>query len=320
MSGSSMTRARAVLTLTSCAAVASTRAPVLSQPSPIVRVAVLPIEGAAEVFFANDMGFFAAAKLNVETENILVASAMAAAMVSNSLDIGYSPLDALALLHTRQIPVTVIAPANEYLSPSTERIAGLVIAPESTVSQAKDFNGKIIAVNSLRSLSETGPRAWIDHNGGDSSTVKFVEIPFLAMPAALDANRTDAAWMVEPFLSIAAQRNRVLAYGFDAISKRFLVAAWFTTTQWATAHRDALTRFQTVMRQAASWANANPDRSGAILAKYAKIDPAVLNTMARARYGEDLSSSTMQPLINASAKYYGFKAFPAQELIYSQPR
>jgi ABC-type nitrate/sulfonate/bicarbonate transport system substrate-binding protein len=53
------------------------------------------------------------------------------------------------------------------------------------------------------------------------------------------------------------------------------------------------------MRQAAAWANANPAKSGELLAKYTKIDPAL-----------------MQPLIDVAAKFGSFSAFPARELIY----
>jgi len=71
-----------------------------------------------------------------------------------------------------------------------------------------------------------------------------------------------------------------------------------------------------VIHDTAVWANKNQAQSGQIVAKYTKVDPAVLATMTRSHYAEALTPAAMQPLIDVSAKYNGFATFPAQELIY----
>jgi NitT/TauT family transport system substrate-binding protein len=158
---------------------------------------------------------------------------------------------------------------------------------------------------------------WIDRNGGDSSTVKFVEIPFPSIPAALEAHRIDAAFITEPVISAARKNGRVLVYPWDAISKHFLVGCWFTTSQWAKDHPDIVKRFGAAIHDAAVWANKNPAKSGEILAKHSKIDSAVIATMARAHYAERLTTALVQPLVDLSAKYNGFSPFPARELLWT---
>ena len=69
------------------------------------------------------------------------------------------------------------------------------------------------------------------------------------------------------------------------------------------------------MRDTATWANANPQKSGTILANYLKLDPAVIATMTRVRYATQLTPALMQPLIDVTAQYSGFPAFPARDLI-----
>ena len=54
----------------------------------------------------------------------------------------------------------------------------------STVQSGKDLNGKTIAVIALNGITHIAARAWIDQNGGDSATAKFIEVPPPAMPAA----------------------------------------------------------------------------------------------------------------------------------------
>jgi NitT/TauT family transport system substrate-binding protein len=287
-----------------------------AQDNAPLRIGTFAVENGMQPFYARDNGFFTAAGITADVQLLPGSAAIAAGIVSNAIDVGYGALDVLAGIHEKGIPIVVIAPGGEYRAPITSRVAAIMVPANSTVKQAKDLNGKTIAANSLHSLADAVPKLWVDQNGGDSSTLKFVEMPFAAMPAAFDAGRVDAALISEPFMSVAAKSARVLVYGYDCIAKDFLLGAWFTTAQWAKDHADAIARFRTGMRQAAGWANANPAKSGELLAKYTKIDPAVIATMTRARFGEQLTPALMQPLIDVAAKFGPFTTFPARELIF----
>lgn len=311
-----MTRKHATALLASGAFLGAMRSPGRAQAPATLRIGVSPIEPAAEVYYAKDMGFFAKAGLDVDIQSMQGSSLIVSAIVGNTIDIGFDTLDTLAAQHVKGIPLVIIAPTHDYVSPATLRTQALVVPANSTLQQAKDLTGKTIAVSTLHSLADLGARVWIDQNGGDSSSVKFTEVPFPAIPAALDAGRVDAAWVVEPFVTVAAKNDRVLFYGFDGIAKHFIVGAWVATQQWAAGHPDLVRRFAAVIHDTAVWANKNPQLSAAILAKYVKIDPAVIATMARNHYAEQLTPALMQPLIDAAAKYNAFKTFPAQELIY----
>lgn len=311
-----MTRKRAAALLAGGALLGAVRSPIRAQAPATLRIGVSPIEPSAEIYYAKDMGFFTKAGLDVDIQSMQGSSLIVSAIVGGTLDIGFDTLDVLAAQHVKGIPLVIIAPTHDYLSPLTTRTQALIVPPNSPLRQAKDLNGKTIAVSTLHSLADLGARVWIDQNGGDSSTVKFVEVPFPAIPAALDANRVDAAWVVEPFITVAKKTNRVLFYGFDGIAKHFVVGAWVATRQWASDHPDLVSRFAAMIHDTAVWANKNPQQSGEILAKYVKIDPAVIATMARNHYAEQVSPALMQPLIDAAAKYNGFKTFPAQELLF----
>jgi NitT/TauT family transport system substrate-binding protein len=311
-----MTRARAAALLFGGAALGAMTTRGSAQTTKSIRLAIVPIEPAAEVYYARDMGFFAEAGLDVDIQVMLGSSTIAAAVASNAVDIGFSSIDTLANIYEKNVPFAVIAPAAEYVSPATAHTAAIIVPANSTIQTAQDLSGKTMAAAGLNTAAETGPRAWIDRNGGDSSTVKFVEMPFPAMAPALEAGRIDAASVTEPFVGGATRNGRVLAYFWDAVSKHFIISAWFVTPQWAKDHPDLVKRFAAVIHKAAVWANTNPSQSGEILAKYAKIDPAVIATMTRSHYGEQLTPSLMQPLIDLTAKYGKFTTFPAQELIY----
>jgi NitT/TauT family transport system substrate-binding protein len=198
------------------------------------------------------------------------------------------------------------------------QIAALIVPASSSIKTAKDLTGKTIGIPALKTISEYAPRNWIDKNGGDASTVRFLELPFPAMADALAAGRIDAAWVTEPFLSSNKRNSRVLGYGFDSIARSFLISSWFATESWARAHADAVARFAGAVVKAGAWANRNPGPSADILATNLKIDPATLATMARTRFGDTLAVAAIQPQIDVAAHYGLFPAFPASELLLAR--
>jgi NitT/TauT family transport system substrate-binding protein len=288
-----------------------------AQTLPTLRVALIPAEAAGQVYFAKEMGFFEKAGLNVEVQTIGNTNAIAAAVASNGADVGFSAILSIATAYKKGIPFTIVAAGNQY--ESSAPIAAIVVAQNSPIRSAKDLNGKTIGANAVKSISEYAPRAWIDKNGGDSATVKFLELQFSAMPDAVAAGRIDAEWLTEPFLAAGKKNGRVLAYAFDAIAKEFLISGWFASAPWAKEHPDLVARFAVAMRDAARWANANQDKSGAILVNAIKIDPAVFATVVRTRFADHLSAADVQPQIDLAAHYGLFaQTFPAAELIYSR--
>ena len=286
-----------------------------AQSTTTVRVAITPVESATEAFYAIEMGFFAKAGLDVDIQLLANNPSVASAVASGAVDIGHAAVDTVAAIHSKGIPVVVIAPAAEYLSPFSLRTAGLAVRADSAIRQAKDLNGKIVGVASLHGFTDTAARIYIDRNGGDIASLKFVEVPFPLMATALESGRVDAVSVAEPFMAAVERIGRFLSYGFDDIGKHFLMAAWFGTPQWIRSHPEVATRFAVAIRQAAMWANRNPEKAAPILAKVTKLSLETVAGMARARYAERLTPELMQPLINAAAKYAGFQSFPGQELV-----
>ncbi len=286
-----------------------------AQAPAVVRLTTTYIDSGAEPFYALDLGIFQKHGLNVELIPGKNGSAMVAAVAGNAADIGYSDVGALSKAYSKGIKLTVIAPAALWTDAAP--VNQVIVAKNSPIHTAKDLNGKVFAVPGLATGSEYASRAWIDKNGGDSSTVKFIELPYPAMAPALEAGRVDAAYVAEPFLAPAKKDGRLLAYADDAIAKVNLRTVWFAAPEWAAAHPDLVTRFAAAMRETALWANDKRDqaRSAEILVKYAQIDPATITSVIRAAYGVDLTTALVQPQIDITARYNDFASFPARDLI-----
>jgi NitT/TauT family transport system substrate-binding protein len=316
-----MHRTRTFAALLAASIALASGAPLRAQTvAPPLRIATIPLENSAQVFYAKDMGFFAKAGLDVDLQSLQSGSAVAGAVASGAVDIGFSSLVPLAVAHIKNVPFVIVAPGVVWTDAG--RNNGLFVKDDSPIHSAADLNGKVLATAGLGTLTEFAPRAWVQQHGGDPATIKFVEMPYSVMPAALAAGRVDAALVNEPYLGAVRKGNRLLGYPYDAVANEFLIAAWFSTAQWAKEHPDLVARFASVMRDTAVWANKKENRAKAaeILAKYTKIDPASLANIVHVRFTDQLTAALVQPQIDVTAKYSGFPTFPARDLMIANPK
>lgn len=281
-----------------------------------LRLATLPIDGTALAYYASDLNYFADAGLDVTIESMSNGAAIASAVISGALDIGWSDIISLAAAYKRGLPVVIIGAGGIHTPGSLA--TQLMVRKDSPLHTAADLTGKIIGCTGLANVGQLAPDLWIDKNGGESSTVKFIEVPLPALPAALQQGRVDAAWLAEPFIHLAEPFARTFAECFDAVAPTWMLGGWFTTPAWASAHREAVTTFRAVMSKTATWANANQAQSALILAKYANLDPNLLKNMHRIAYGTRPEAAQIQPVIDLAARYGAIAApFAAQTIMYS---
>lgn len=313
-----LTRSRALAALAGAAVAPALRVPAAAQTAASLRLALIPIEPTCQAYYAQENGFFAKAGLDVEITASSSTPAIMTALLSGTYDIAYSTVSTLATAHAKGLPVVIIAPSGMITSTS-KPIAGIVVAANSNIQTAKDFNGKTFGTAALNTLAEYVPRAWVDKHGGDSSTMKFVEIPFPQIGDAMAAGRIDAGYLVDPFLSAAIKSHvaRWLVTGDDAIAPVYLASCWCATLPWAKAHPDLVARFATAITEAGHWANTNPDKVVPIIANHLKSDPAAVAATPRTIFAERLVVAQIQPWIDVTARYAKFPPFPSSELVYA---
>jgi NitT/TauT family transport system substrate-binding protein len=276
-----------------------------AQPTlPVIHVGSAGKEADAEVYYALDEGFFAKAGLDVQVQTLANGAAIASGVASGALDIGDSNVLSLAVARERGLPFVLLAPGAVYshANPTTQ----FVVAPSSSYKTAKDLAGATVAGVSLGGLDQISMQAWIEKNGGDPSTVKFVELPPGQMASALQRGTVAAASLADPFLTAALGQNdvRVLGNNYDAVAADFTISAWFSTSAWAKSHPDLAKKFADVMAQTADWANAHHDAAAAILLKYTKADAST----SRLRFGRRLDPALIQPVLDAGYRYSALKA------------
>ena len=283
-----------------------------------VRVGLFASDVAADVYDADELGYFAKVGIAPEIIDLGNGGAIAAAVAGGSVDIGMTNVVSLALAHSRGLTFRVLAVGGLTLA-GVQTNGLLAAAASSPIRTAKDLDGKTVAVDVLGGIPELGVRAWLDANGGDSKRVKIIELHFAEMVAAVQSGRVDAALVnasVDPTLGKPGDPLRLLGVVYDAIAPRFASSVWFATADWIAQHPDAAKGFATALGQAATWANAHHHESAVILAKHIKQTAAQIDGGPRVVYDAAKDPALLQPVIDMAAKYGEISApFPAREVM-----
>jgi ABC-type nitrate/sulfonate/bicarbonate transport system substrate-binding protein len=281
-----------------------------------LRIAAAGDDDITPILYGQQSGIFKKAGLDVAFSTLSSGSATAAAVAGGSIDIGKSSLPGLCAAHARGIPFQIIAPASIYLE--SNPIAGFVVAKDANVKEVRDLNGKTLSASSLKDLIAIATQAWLDANGADSKTVKFIEIPSSSVAAALEQNRIVGATLVTPALAEALESGKAKLMGrsFSAIAKRFMVAGWFSTKDWLAEHGDTAKRFTDAFLQAAEYTDTHHAETVELLAGFSKLKASTIRGMVRSTVGRTVDPKDIDPVIAAAVKYGVFdKPFPAQDLI-----
>jgi NitT/TauT family transport system substrate-binding protein len=281
-----------------------------------VSMAGVPEDSITPVLYAQQSGIFRRYGLDVHVEVQRSGPAVAAGVAGGAYQIGKASVTPLIIAHSQGLPFVILAPAGIYNASAP--IDGMMVKADSSLKNPADLNGKTLAVLGLNDVFTVSTKLWMDKNGGDSSSIKFVEIPISAMADAIALGRIDAGTINEPDLEAALSggKVRLFAHPLAAIAPRYFYTAWFTNASWANDHRPAVDGFVRAIREAAVYANSHHAQTVDLISDFTKVDPAIVRKMTRVEAGLGADPQMIAPVIEAMAKYKVIKAsFEARELI-----
>lgn len=297
-------------------ALAATAAPAFAAaPLTTIRLAGTPDPDVLAVIWGQRNGVFAKHGLNVEVQRLDNGGAVSAAVVGGSVDIGKANVFSLMTAHLKNIPLTIESLAAIYSSATP--IIGFVVGKNSSLTDGKSLNGKIIASQVLGDLLAVVTGVWIDQTGGDSKSVKFVELTPGAMAPAIAAGRIDGAIMADPILeqSVRGGDCKIVGRPYDIIAKRFGSACYFCTQDYAAKNADVLSRFRRGLDESTKYALAHKSEMVPIIVGYTGMQAELVQELPLV-IASGITVADIQPVIDFAAKNKLIPgAFPAADLI-----
>lgn len=299
----SVSRSSRASFLATGAALAATARTAFGQPAARAHLSIgtSAIDGAMGCVAAQRTGTFAKNGLDVEFV-IGSGASNSAAVAGGSLQFAGSNVVTLIKAHLQGVPFQIVCPGAIYDTNDPTQV--LCVKTDSGFKTGADLDGKTIAVTAIGDLLSTSTLAWVDQNGGHSSTVKLVEVPPSAQVAALETGRVQAAALAEPFLSQALGDGnvRIFAKIFDAIAPRYLEAAYVGMPDYINANQDVVRRFAVSVLAGGAFADQHPDQTLPWLIDFAHIDPAVAKRVRRERFATSVDPALVQVEVDALAR------------------
>jgi NitT/TauT family transport system substrate-binding protein len=300
-------------------AIVSRSSPAFAQASEPFRFGTGSAESFALAAYASEAGFFKKHGLDAEILNFPGGGAGMTALVGGAVDYAAGSWVATANAHAGGIPVVAFAGGALYTT-AAPNVMLAVAKDNTTIRTGKDLNGKTISVATIRDIQQAAAMKWIDATGGDSNSVRFIEMPASEMVPALTSGHIDAASLAEPALTSAKGSVRFLTKPYDTIAKRFMVTAHFALKDYLNRNVAQTRKVFAALAETAAWANANQDKAGDILARLTKIAPATITSMARTQYSGILDPALIQPVI-AAAQQRNFvdRSISTSDLLWTPP-
>jgi NitT/TauT family transport system substrate-binding protein len=292
---------------------------VAAQEFAVVRVVGPANDGFRPVYYGVRSGIFRRAGVDVQPTIVGSGAAGTAALVGGSADVAYTNVVTVIQGHRRGVPMRILAPATLYVSERSSSSATLVLK-NSPIKTGRDLNGKVLGTLALSDINAVATQAWIDATGGNSKSVRLIEVPGAAVVAFLEDGRADAVTAIEPGVSqaVASGKVRIVTRPFDAIAPRFESGAYAVMDAQIERNADALSRFARGLHEAQAYTNTHLAETVDLVASYSGVAPEVIARSVRMIDPEFVEARNLQPVIDVLARYGQLdKAFPAEEIISS---
>lgn len=289
-----------------------------AQTSPVFRLAGVPTDDMTPVIYAIRTGMYEKAGVNLQFVPVSSGSTATTAVIAGTYELAKASPIAPILAHVKGLPVVIVA--NGIVSTPRAPFSAMIVAADSPIRTGADCNGRTGISPGLSDINSLAMATWIDRNGGDSKTVKWVEVPGSAAAEAIADHRADFALIQEPQLSaaLALGKLRVLADAYAAVANRWITSAYVCRPDFAAGHAEAMRRFAQVTYQAAAYTNPRKAQTIAVMSELTKIPPAAYAKMTRGDGATTSDPSLLQPIIDMAVRYKVLpNAFPAREMYWN---
>jgi NitT/TauT family transport system substrate-binding protein len=276
-----------------------------------LKVGVIPIADVAPLYLGIDKGFFKEQQLTIKPQLAEGGAAITPAVVSGDFQIGFSNTISLLIAASQNLPIQIISPGVSGGATEKDAWDDLLVPKNGPVKTTKDLEGKTIAVNTLKNICEVTIKASLEKDDVDVNSLKFTEVPFPDMNAALDAGRVDGACVVEPFVSQGkAGKSRGIDPFYERTAPNLTVATYFTTKKYAEENADVVDRFVSAMTKSLAYAQSHPDEVRKVLTDYTEIPPEAAEAIKLPQWRDDLNKPTIEQLSDLSKEYGLIKEQP----------
>jgi NitT/TauT family transport system substrate-binding protein len=217
-------------------------------------------------------GFFKDRQLDVQVTPSQGGATVVPAVVSGDTDIAGSNLVSVLLAQGKDIPVKIVAPGT--FVRADQDFSAILVTGDSDIRSPKDLEGKTLAVNTLENVAELTAKASLAKQGVDVDSIELAEVDFPDMNGALAQGRVDAAFQIEPFVSLGVKEGaRIIDRPYVGTKPGLQIGCYFTSEQYLSENEDVVQRFREGVADTADAIAQDPTAFREFLPEASEIPP-----------------------------------------------
>lgn len=187
----------------------------------------------------------------------------------------------------------------------------VVTGPGSGIESAKDLSGKTVSVNALGGVGEIGISEAVALDGGDPSSVTFVQLGFPEVAAQLEGGQIDAGMVGSPFTQQVLGAGGTLVSDFihdTGLGANELVVA--SSGKFTSEDPETVAAFTEALAEASAWLNDNHPAVAEQMTAILKTPPEVASKTEFGSWSTDIDEPTIQKFADLLSKYEVTDATP----------
>ena len=283
-----------------------------------IRVAAQPLTNFTPLLIAREKGWFAEENLNVSWTMITQAAVAVEAVFGGSAEFGGGGILEPIVARGNGLDIIFAVAGCRVRSRPPDNF-GLFVREADPIRSPSDLAGKRVSVGLINSVSYIHTVEWLRKHGVDPKAVQFVELPLPQMADALLQNRLDAAWVVEPFITVMMQsgKARALGHPYHENVPGMDITAYFAKESWLKANADAARRFKRAVDRATAYLNAaTKDERNAWIAKFSGVKPELVERMTLPIFATEFQVESLQANVDLAVRQGLVKPFDVKTMFW----
>jgi NitT/TauT family transport system substrate-binding protein len=271
-----------------------------------VRVAALPIAETAALWAGIAEGIFTRHGLDVEVLPAQGGALAIPALTNGDLDFAIGQPFGPFRADLQDLGVVIIGNyASSYAT--GDDINAVIASKASGITRPRDLAGRKVSVNSLGAAGDVTIMESVAKDGGDPSTIKFVEVAFPDVPAQLEAGNIDAGWVPEPFVSqLKARGDTFVVAPYQNTIPGLTTLTTFTTSKLISEQPALVDDFAAAMKETLAWAKDpanNTALRAALKANMPQLPPAAADALKLPDFSWNVDKASLQKLVDLAVTY-----------------
>jgi NitT/TauT family transport system substrate-binding protein len=270
-----------------------------------VRVAALPIAETGALWAAIDEGIFEDHGLEIEVVPAQGGAQAIPALTNGDIDFAIGQPFGPFRANLADLGVVIISNYASSLPASAGTDVNAVVSlGDSGIISPKDLAGKRVSVNSLGAAGDVTIMKAVEDDGGDPTTIEFVEVAFPDVQAQLEAGSIDAGWVPDPFMSqISGAGGNIVVYPYQATIPGLELLTNITTQKMLDEQPELVSEYAAAMNEALTWAASNEDAVRAAIAANMNIPEEAAAGITLPVFTSDLNVDNLQQLADLAVGY-----------------